>query len=138
MLAPILFGLIITSDEIDCKVIAKKLGIFFVCLLAFCSVYFICSPYNFIDPLGRKSSLAQVKLLHAKTNSMLNLSNISIDKKKDGPRQKQQVSVQTQVKGVINYLDRLYRGMGFIILVASIFGFMLIALDTKQRFDLIV
>ena len=121
MLMPIVLGVILVhcSAEVSfagrTSKIARLVALVFI---AFSLFYFICSPYNFFDPLGRQTTFKPVSSLVSKISQIFGPEKIE----RSGDFIGQRMGI---LPGAINYFKVLISktGMGIIIGTISILGF---------------
>lgn len=58
MMVPIIICIFfICKREMDNRVLLNSIKWALLAFIAFCVMYFVCSPYNFLDPIGRQQSI---------------------------------------------------------------------------------
>jgi 4-amino-4-deoxy-L-arabinose transferase-like glycosyltransferase len=134
MLFPIFIAIISNNSNLNKKNLTKRVKILAISLISFYSAYFICSPYNFVDPLGRESTFGRFYLLASKVNKAFQPLSNTTDEKADflteiGNRDKKNKDF---FQGLKAYIYKLYEGMGFIIFSAVCIGFILLLLNLDR------
>jgi hypothetical protein len=113
------------------------------CVFIFYLFFFICAPYNFIDPLGRKSTFKKMRSLCHKIELIVsgkkNDKNI-IDKNIAENMQNPELSMSVFVKGAVSYLKVLQKGVGLIAFVSAFAGliFLLVRVNKAQLIGVIL
>jgi len=137
MLIPIFSALLSGISFRNMRDIIYKFRILLLCLLSFYFIYFICAPYNFLDPLGRKSTFGSIYSLTKKVGSVFTGSkaedqitkgNISEDI--NSPKR----SFAVVKKSLFSYVNELYKGMGLILLLLILFGLIYIFKNLNQNY----
>lgn len=137
MLISIFFALISGISFENIRDIIYKFRILLLCLLSFYFIYFICSPYNFIDPLGRKSTFGSIYSLTKKVGSVFTgskaedqISKENISEDINSPK----TSFAVFKKSLFSYVNELYKGMGLILLLLILFGLIYIFKNLNQNY----
>ncbi len=127
MLVPLLIALAGDIKSLKSDLISQKIKIFCFCLAFFWISYFICAPYNFMDPLGRKATFGPIKSLMNKVETF-----ISGEKKCTSPETEKLsktihnpgLSLSVYLSGIKSYIKVLGKGMGWVILFLAFSGFL--------------
>jgi len=125
MLLPLLGVALVTSigsqERLGQKMI-KWLSLTLLALFAFYAAYFICAPFNFLDPLGRHDTFKGFYKLYGKISTLIVGS--SVDKAPSDFF----VYQMSYWEGFIDYVATLTakRGMGMLIGIISIIGFLIL------------
>lgn len=137
MLVPIFFALISGISFQNIRDIIYKFRIILLCLLSFYFIYFICAPYNFLDPLGRKSTFGSIYSLTKKVGSVFTgskaedqITKENISEDINSPKR----SFAVVKKSLFSYVNELYKGMGLILLLLILFGLIYIFKNLNQDY----
>ncbi|MCP4117306.1 MAG: glycosyltransferase family 39 protein [Desulfobacteraceae bacterium] len=109
------------------------------CILLFYFSYFICAPYNFIDPLGRKATFQPFHSLFNKIEMVVTGDKIDkelLDKNLAENIQKTEISLLVYMEAMASYLKVLQKGVGVIVLVLCAAGFFYLPLR-RERSEII-
>lgn len=135
MLAPIFAALFCDFKKYDKQYFISASKRFFLCLLAFYLVYFICSPYNFIDPLGRKETFGKFLILSQKVGKMIqgeSTEELREDEKIEKSIDASQLSLKLVISGFFDYIGELKNGMGWIVLILFCAGLLLLSINLNR------
>ncbi|MBC8184786.1 glycosyltransferase family 39 protein [candidate division KSB1 bacterium] len=122
MLGPILMGIflsyVLNTKPREFRVI-QAFSVAAIALLSFWGAYFICSPFNFIDPLGRQETFDVFQKIIVKIFSFFQVSEVTTT----GGGEWQEVGLFV---GLIDYFEVLVslKSMGYIISGISLLGFL--------------
>jgi len=134
MLMPIVLGVILvycSAEPSFAGRTSRMACLIALVFIAFSLFNFICSPYNFLDPLGRKSTFGPVSSLVGQISQIFGPEKIE----HSGDFIGQKMSV---LSGTIAYLKVLTQkaGMGIIIGTISILGFCRLLLKMNKKYFL--
>ncbi len=134
MLAPIFMGVVIvnmqTLEGVSVRLRKTALSIC-IALLLFIAAYFVCSPYHFIDPLGREFLFDEVGGIYKKMHNMFAANQVISTTVEIAKTEKSFFS-----KCII-YASKIVstNGMGIFIAGSGIVGTILLLIrDGKERF----
>ena len=137
MLVPITIGVISVnlhkSKELLSAGLRKTVLLIGIALVMFILAYFICAPYNFIDPLGRKSTFSGFFLVKRKLAALFGGENIIRPGDFLGNR-------TGLFQGVIDYMHVLVNttGMGVVIAGIGIIGVIYLVSGLTRCFSVFV
>lgn len=96
----------------------KIIGIGFAAILLFYATFFVCSPYNFLDPVGLKSTFGKIIALFNTVNDLV--SGTSVKAETDFINER-----LSRGAAFIDYIQNMIHmtGMGLVIGVIAITGF---------------
>ncbi len=129
MLAPISVALFWNFRNYNKQFFIYASKRFFLCIIVFYLVYFFCSPYNFIDPLGRKETFGKFLILSEKVVKVVkgeSTDELREDEKIAESIDASKISPQLIIKGFFSYIGELNKGMGSIVLILSFLGLVLL------------
>jgi len=134
MLIPIFIALMTNFTAWNMKSISHGLKIFSLCVFSFFFIYFVCSPFNFIDPLGRKSTFSKINNLTTKINSTMFHLDGPIDKKINSPQNTHHATRNhlSFVEGFKKYVFELHKGMGYVIWLTLLIGLILVITNSNR------
>jgi len=135
MLVPVLIAILLCWGRLRLKSITKCFSVFVLCLLAFYLTYFICAPYNFIDPLGRKTTFRKYVGAAIKIKSLLEQSRDLPGEKEtiSGQNKNQEASIDAFTKeNVLRYVSELRKGLGLVIFAALLLGLFIILFNLSR------
>ena len=115
MFLPIFVALITDGAMPVWRDLIPKIRLFLACVLSFYVVYFICSPYNFIDPMGRQATFGPLyslgnKICHVLSGAESYVQQGSEDVASD--ISEKSLSFKVYIMGILSYADQVYQGMG--------------------------
>ncbi len=135
MLAPIIAAIFLCLERLQFKGLVKGTSLSLTCVLLFYLMYFICSPYNFVDPLGRKWTFISFRSIAHKVEKLLEQSNdFAIKGKAVAPNTKKEESSlsDSYKKGVTSYASELRNGLGLVFFSGLIIGLILIIFNLNR------
>jgi hypothetical protein len=126
LLVPIFIAVISNWERFKFQIFLDKVKILAFCYVTFYAAFFICSPYNFLDPLGRETTFAPYFKIKAKIERQVdnNTNEISINDSSDSTEnesrtRRHSISLTTIV---LQYIDQLIEGFGWIYFALIIIG----------------
>ncbi len=138
MLVPVFMALMLEIKKNTIHKIFQKSAFFLLCVLLFYFIYFLCAPYNFIDPMGRQSTFGSVYSLKEKMVCLFSADKVYEPKELEGQEKistlivNREISFSVYKKGIISYINRLDQGFGSAFLLLSFMG---LAYLLIRRFD---
>lgn len=117
--------------------LAKKIKLVCYCFLLFFVSFFICSPYNVIDPLGRNATFKPFYSLYNKVDRII--SDQPIDQKQVEENvahniENPEISIALYADAITTYLKILTKGVGRVAFLVAFAGLIyLIARRNKQH-----
>lgn len=125
MLPPIFLAPFVADGIQNFSFLLKKFKYAFFCIGLFFMFYFLCSPFNFIDPLGRESTFGGIVSLYERVEMMVTgekLDQSILEKNMAQNIKNPEVSLTVYVSGIKSYLSVLKKGFGLVAILLSTAG----------------
>ena len=145
LLVPIFLSVMSSWDRFKFKILFDKVKILSICYVTFYAAFFICSPYIFIDPLGRETTFSPYFKIKAKIdgsvdrNSNNKTMNISLNTIENESKAKVPNNKLTTI--VWQYINQLIEGFGWIyfsLIVIGLFYLLIRPLDRTLLFFMLI
>ena len=140
MLVPIFFSILLIYKRRDekFKYMISALKTFSICIFILYLFYFACSPYNFIDPLGRQANLTTniggiISKAFLSITQSGNLEATDKSPAMNEQSQKTPYKKKVVIDSIHSFLFQLYLGMGWVMIVLVFLGIMMALFHLNQK-----
>ncbi len=136
MMAPIILSCLLGAQKKVSNSFPNQIMQIGICMMVFIASYFSCSPYSFIDPLGRKSTLAPIYSLSSKINIIVSgapLDSAVIETNVAQNIVNPENSFSVYLASFFSYLSLLIKGLGWITILTAGFGIPYLFLKGESR-----
>ena len=138
LLIPLAIAIILSSSIRNSTILVKKLIHMILCIVLFYSAFFICSPYNLIDDLGRQFTFKMPLSLTTKISEIINIKheNDELCEKTLTTQKGTKDAISKLLPNTLNYFYKLYKGLGLVIFIMSIIGFVFIFFNLSLEYTI--
>ena len=137
MLVPIFLAPIVLHKTVTNLEFKKWAQIVSLCIVAFYFSYFLGSPYNFIDPLGRKFTFGSIFKFTTSVQKVIEspepVEKSKIEDEMRIKKKKHSIFYKRYSIGIFSYAKILSKGMGSFVVSLSIFGFIYLLFKKIDR-----
>ncbi|WDP90770.1 MAG: glycosyltransferase family 39 protein [Desulfobacter sp.] len=139
MLFPICLAVFSTDGILNLGNFLQKIKYVFFCFGLFMVFYFIFSPYNFIDPLGRDFTFRPIISLSKKVELLVTgkkLDQSVLEKNMAQNIKNPEISLSVYISSIKSYLSVVKKGIGVVAMVLCTVGFIYIPMLKEKVYIL--